>query len=73
MSNITGVADGHDRPKILVAARRSVIIGALGILAGTLTVTVKGQTVVRTGTLAYTFSKHGPEWKINAQAWGRTS
>jgi hypothetical protein len=30
MSNITGVADGHDRPKILVAARRSVIIGALG-------------------------------------------
>ena len=30
MSNITGVADGHDRPKILVAARRCVIIGALG-------------------------------------------
>src|ERR1700732_1054160 len=30
MSNITAGADGHDRPKILVAARRSVIIGALG-------------------------------------------
>ncbi|MGC2224419.1 MAG: hypothetical protein WA624_19745, partial [Methylocella sp.] len=46
---------------------------AYAVLAGTLTVTIKGQTVVRTGTLAYTFSKHGPEWKINAQAWGRTS
>lgn len=43
------------------------------VLAGTLTVTIKGQTVVRTGTLAYTFSKHGQEWKIDAQAWGRTS
>ena len=26
-----------------------------------------------TGTLAFTFSKHGREWKIDAQAWGRTS
>src|ERR1700704_6684578 len=33
MSNITGVADGHDRPKILVAARRSVVIAALGAAA----------------------------------------
>src|SRR4029079_5858624 len=40
---------------------------------GTLTVTIKGQNVVRTGTLAYTFSKHGEEWKIDAQEWGRTS
>lgn len=46
---------------------------AYAVLAGTLTVTNKGQTVVRTGTLAYTFSKHGLEWKIDAQAWGRTS
>lgn len=46
---------------------------AYAVLAGTLTVTIKGQTVVRTGTLAYTFSKHGQEWKIDAQAWGRTS
>jgi hypothetical protein len=46
---------------------------AYAVLAGTLTVTIKGQTVVRTGTLAYTFSKHGEEWKIDAQAWGRTS
>lgn len=40
---------------------------------GKFTVTIKGQTIVRTGTLAYTFSKHGDEWKIDAQAWGRTS
>ena len=46
---------------------------AYAVLAGTLTVTIRGQTVVRTGTLAYTFSKHGSEWKIDAQAWGRTS
>jgi hypothetical protein len=30
ISNITDVADGQDRSRILVAARRSVIIGALG-------------------------------------------
>ena len=40
---------------------------------GKFTVTIKGQTIVRTGTLAYTSSKHGDEWKIDAQAWGRTS
>ena len=46
---------------------------AYAVIAGTLTVTIKDQNVVRTGTLAYTFSKHGQEWKIDAQAWGRTS
>ncbi len=46
---------------------------AYAVIVGTLSVTIKGQTVVRTGTLAYTFSKHGQEWKIDAQAWGRTS
>ena len=46
---------------------------AYAVIAGTLTVTIKGQDAVRTGTLAYTFSKHGEEWKIDAQAWGRTS
>ena len=46
---------------------------AYAVIAGTLTVTIKGQTVVRTGTLAYTFSKHGEEWQIDAQAWGRTA
>ena len=46
---------------------------AYAVIAGTLTVTIKGQNVVRTGTLAYTFSKHGQEWKIDSQAWGRTS
>ena len=33
MSNITGVADGQDRSRILVAARRFVVIGALGAAA----------------------------------------
>ena len=46
---------------------------AYAVIAGTLTVTIRGQTTARTGTLAYTFSKHGDEWKIDAQAWGRTS
>ena len=34
---------------------------------------IEGQPVVRTGTLAYTFSKRDGVWKIEAQAWGRTS
>ena len=46
---------------------------ACAVIAGTLTVTIKGQTVVRTGTLAYAFSRRGEGWKIDAQAWGRTS
>lgn len=46
---------------------------AYAVILGTLTVTIKGQNVARTGTLAYTFSKHGQQWKIDAQAWGRTS
>jgi hypothetical protein len=41
--------------------------------SGSLSVTLKGQTVVRTGTLAYTFANRGGVWKIGAQAWGRTS
>jgi hypothetical protein len=45
---------------------------AYAVIDGTLTVTMKGQTVVRKGTLAYTFSKAGGVWKIGAQAWGRT-
>ncbi len=46
---------------------------AYAVISGTLTVTIKGQTVARTGTLAYTFSRERGEWKIGAQAWGRTS
>jgi len=46
---------------------------AYAVIDGTLAVTIKGQTAVRTGTLAYTFSKHADEWKIDSQAWGRTS
>jgi hypothetical protein len=33
MSNITGVADGQVQSRILVAVRRSVVIGALGAAA----------------------------------------
>jgi len=46
---------------------------AYAVISGTLTVTIKGQDVVRTGTLAYTFANHDGVWKIEAQAWGRTS
>ena len=46
---------------------------AYAVVLGTLTVTIKGQSVVRTGTLAYTFAKRDDIWKIEAQAWGRTS
>lgn len=44
---------------------------AYAVVSGTLTVTIGGQNVVRTGTLAYTFEKRGGAWKIDAQAWGR--
>ena len=50
-----------------------VRLDAYAVVSATLTVTLKGQTAARTGTLAYTFSKHGEAWKIDAQAWGRTS
>lgn len=46
---------------------------AYAVIAGTLSVTIKGQSIVRTGTLAYTFGKRDGVWKIEAQAWGRTS
>jgi ketosteroid isomerase-like protein len=46
---------------------------AYAVISGTLTVTIKGQSVIRTGTLAYTFAERDGVWKIEAQAWGRTS
>jgi ketosteroid isomerase-like protein len=46
---------------------------AYAVISGSLTVTIKGQSAVRTGTLAYTFAKRDGVWKIEAQAWGRTS
>jgi len=46
---------------------------AYAVVAGNLEVTIKDETVVRKGTLAYTFAKNDGEWKIEAQAWGRTS
>jgi hypothetical protein len=46
---------------------------AYAVVSATLTVTIKDQLKVRTGTLAYTFAKRDGVWKIEAQAWGRTS
>jgi hypothetical protein len=46
---------------------------AYAVISGTLRITIRGQSVVRTGTLAYTFANVGGVWKIEAQAWGRTS
>ena len=46
---------------------------AYAVISGTLSVTIKGQSVVRTGTLAYTFANRDGDWKIESQAWGRTS
>ena len=46
---------------------------AYAVISGTLTVTIKGKSVVRTGTLAYTFANRDGVWKIESQAWGRTS
>jgi ketosteroid isomerase-like protein len=46
---------------------------AYAVISGALTITIKDQPVVRTGTLAYTFARDDGVWKIEAQAWGRTS
>ena len=46
---------------------------AYAVISGTLTITIKDQSIVRTGTLAYTFARRDGVWKIEAQAWGRTS
>lgn len=46
---------------------------AYAVISGTLNVTMKDRDMATTGNLAYTFSKHDGEWKIDAQAWGRTS
>jgi len=46
---------------------------AYAVISGTLTVTIKGQSTIRTGTLAYTFANRDGVWRIEAQAWGRTS
>jgi len=46
---------------------------AYAVISGALMVKLGGQSVTRTGTLAYTFTKREGVWKIEAQAWGRTS
>jgi hypothetical protein len=46
---------------------------AYAVIFGKVAITIKDQSVVRAGTLAYTFARRGGVWKIEAQAWGRTS
>lgn len=46
---------------------------AYAVISGTLTVETRSQTIVRAGTLAYTFANRDGVWKIEAQAWGRTA
>ena len=46
---------------------------AYAVISGTLKVETKSQTIVRAGTLAYTFANRDGVWKIEAQAWGRTA
>jgi hypothetical protein len=46
---------------------------AYAVISRTLTITLKDQSIVPTGTLSYTFARRDGVWKIEAQAWGRTS
>ena len=46
---------------------------AYAVISGSLTVKLTKQSVIRTGTLADTFAKRDGKWKMEAQAWGRTS
>lgn len=46
---------------------------AYAVLAGTLTVTIKGKLSFGPAPSHIHFQRVGQEWKIDAQAWGRTS
>ncbi len=46
---------------------------AYAVISGTLRITLGDKTSVRAGTMAYTFANRDGVWKIEAQAWGRTS
>jgi len=43
------------------------------VLSAKLSFTLMGQRASRLGTLTFTLAKHGDEWKIESQAWGRLS
>ena len=43
---------------------------AYAVISATLTITIKGQTAARTGTLAYTFSKHGEDGRSTRRLGG---
>jgi hypothetical protein len=44
---------------------------AYAVISGTLSVTMKGQSITREGHMTYTFAKHDGAWKIEAQSWAR--
>jgi hypothetical protein len=48
-------------------------VSAYAVILGTLTITIKEQSVARSGALAYTFTNRNEVWKIESQAWRRTS
>jgi hypothetical protein len=69
------VANGVTHEHLSYDASFSNVEGssAYVVVSGTLTITMRGQSVVRTGTLAYTFANHDGVWRMESQAWGRTS
>ena len=46
---------------------------AYAVKSGALTVAIKGQSVVRAGTLTYRFANRDGVWKIEAHAWARSA
>ena len=46
---------------------------AYAVISGALSVTMKGQSITRNGYMTYTFTNHDGVWKIESQAWARTT
>jgi hypothetical protein len=44
---------------------------AYAVISGTLSVTMKGQSITREGHMTYTFTNYDGTWKIDSQAWAR--
>lgn len=67
-----GVADENIAYDKVVRAD-VVNTNAYVVLSANLSFTLKGQRASRLGILTFTLAKHGDEWKIESQAWGRLS
>ena len=46
---------------------------AYAVISGVLSVTMKGQSITRKGYMTYTFTNHDGVWKVESQAWARTT